>query len=197
MRLGGTRGRVAPLSMTRGGLNLMWCSCFVLASALASAPVFAAQAPPPHQGEYVPGEHDHQDYVPGEHRLEGELIAPCCWNQTLDIHDSPIASEMRAEIRKRLRAGESIDQVRAVMVERYGSKILAVQPNSPLRGFAIGLTLMLGAAGALAVFKLRKWRAQSELTPKAPPEAPSTPAAEAKNTALDARLDSELKQFEG
>ncbi len=191
MRLRGTRGRVAPLSMIRGGLNSIWCSCFVIASALASAPVLA------HQADHTSQQVDHQEYVPGEHRLEGELIAPCCWTQTLDIHDSPIASEMRAEIRKRLSAGESIDQVRAVMVERYGSKILAVQPNSPLRGFAVGLTLLLGAGGGLALFKLRKWRAQSESTPKAPLEAPNTPAAEAKNSALDERLDSELKQFEG
>jgi len=32
-------------------------------------------------------------------------------------------------------------------VERYGPKILAVQPNSPLKGVFIGLSVVMGGAG--------------------------------------------------
>ncbi|HMJ15590.1 MAG TPA: hypothetical protein VK524_29440, partial [Polyangiaceae bacterium] len=46
-------------------------------------------------------------FVPGADRLEGRIRAPCCWNQTLDIHSSEIASALKREIRTRLRKGES------------------------------------------------------------------------------------------
>src|SRR3954469_16801607 len=65
---------------------------------------------------------DMDAYVEGAARLEGRIMAPCCWMQTIDIHGSPIAEELRSEIRKRLRAGESPDAIEASFVQRYGEK---------------------------------------------------------------------------
>src|ERR1700710_967608 len=81
---------------------------------------------------------DIQGNVPGASAIEGRLMAPCCWTQTIDIHDSEIALSMRHEIRRRLRNGESADAIQASFVERYGPKILAVQPNSQLKNVFIG-----------------------------------------------------------
>src|ERR1700690_4185349 len=70
--------------------------------------------------------------VPGAERLEGRLLAPCCWAQTLDIHGSDIATSLRREIRTRLKAGESADAIEASLVARYGEKMRAVPDRVPL-----------------------------------------------------------------
>src|SRR5215216_4728830 len=80
---------------------------------------------PEHVAATEAGE-DLQSYVPGASRLEGRIMAPCCWNQTIDIHGSEPAYELRREIRKRLKAGESADTIEASFVKRFGPKILAV-----------------------------------------------------------------------
>src|SRR5689334_3223104 len=66
-----------------------------------------------------------QGYVPGASALEGRIIAPCCWTQTIDIHGSELSNDLRREIRKRLRAGEGADAIEASLVARFGPKILA------------------------------------------------------------------------
>lgn len=100
-------------------------------------------------------------YVPGADRLEGRIRAPCCWNQTLDIHSSEVASALKREIRTRLRRGDAADAIEADIVARYGEKILAVPDKSPLKGFAIGLSAAMGLAGVAAAFMLVRWRRRS------------------------------------
>ena len=81
---------------------------------------FAADAEHP---DHVPASEageDLQEYVEGASRLEGRIMAPCCWNQTIDIHGSEPAYELRREIRKRLKAGESADAIEASFVQRCG-----------------------------------------------------------------------------
>ncbi|MDX2052147.1 MAG: cytochrome c-type biogenesis protein CcmH [Polyangiaceae bacterium] len=179
--------------------QFVWCVPWLGASVLASLPAVAGGgepvSPPASAAEQ-------EKYLPGQHRLEGELIAPCCWNQTMDIHNSPIVSDLRREIRRRLTAGESVDAIRSAMVERYGSKILAVQPHSPLRGFAVGLTVLIGLAGVGAGLKLRKWRAAAIARSAEPSPSGASASAETSkdketaNAALDARLDGELRDLE-
>ncbi len=43
--------------------------------------------------------------------VEEHLLAPCCWNQTLDIHESPLATELRSEIRRRVDEGEAAQAI--------------------------------------------------------------------------------------
>ena len=130
------------------------------------------------------------EHVPGAAALEGKIIAPCCWNQTIDIHGSEISTELRTEIRRRLKAGESADAIEASLVERYGPKILAVPPGSRLGGAGIVLVLALGIAGGGAFMLLRKWQRRSAAKPGAKP--PSE-----KRDALDDRLDAELANLDG
>src|SRR4051812_36899815 len=104
---------------------------------------------------------DIQGNVPGASAIEGRLMAPCCWTQTIDIHDSEIALSMRHEIRRRLRNGESADAIQASFVERYGPKIMAVQENSQLKNVFIGLSVAMGGAGVAAALMIGRWRKQS------------------------------------
>lgn len=133
---------------------------------------------------------DIQGNVPGASAIEGRLMAPCCWTQTIDIHDSEIALSMRHEIRRRLRNGESAEAIQQSFVERYGPKILAVQENSQLKNVFIGLSVVMGGAGIAAAMMIGRWRKQS---PKASP-APSD-AAPVRDE-WDEKLDAELKQLD-
>jgi cytochrome c-type biogenesis protein CcmH len=132
------------------------------------------------------------EYVPGAARLEGRLLAPCCWIQTLDVHGSELANSLRSEIRRRLRAGESADAIEASMVARYGKRILAVPRDNPLRQLAIALSLAMGAGGIGAVLLMRRWRSRAK---QSGAEGPSVSKPE--RDALDDRLDAELDELRG
>ena len=118
-------------------------------------------------------------------------MAPCCWTQTIDIHDSEIALSMRHEIRRRLRNGESSEAIQASFVERYGPKILAVQPNSQLKNVFIGLSVVMGGAGIAAAMMIGRWRKQSG-SAKAGPGAKNADSDPARDQ-WDEKLDAELK----
>ena len=51
--------------------------------------------------------------APGERALEGRLLAPCCYQGTLDVHESESAAALRMRIRGRLHAGETVEAVEA------------------------------------------------------------------------------------
>jgi cytochrome c-type biogenesis protein CcmH len=170
-------------------------SSLALAGALAFAPALALAdgEHPAHVPANEAGE-DLQSYVAGASRLEGRIMAPCCWNQTIDIHGSEPSYELRREIRRRLKAGESADAIEASFVQRYGNKILAVPDSSPLGGVATLLALAFGGAGVAGYFMLKRWsRAGKSPAQKAKPGA--TAETPAKRDALDERLDRELSEI--
>lgn len=159
------------------------------ATVMSEAPVFA-DTPPAHVD--APPDESFSEYVPGASRLEGRLLSPCCWNenggQTLDVHRSPIANELRREIRTRLKAGESPDSVEADLVRRYGTKILAVPPDNPLPRMgpllAVGLALGFVFAGRTVL----RWRKRAD-------ERPGT-QAKTEPDEWDRKLDAELEEKE-
>jgi cytochrome c-type biogenesis protein CcmH len=133
------------------------------------------------------------EYVPGASRLEGRLLAPCCWDssrQTLDIHGSPIANELRREIRRRLKAGETPDSVEADLVKRYTTKILAAPPDSPIAHLGTLLSFGLVGAGGLAAVLVARWRRRS------PEQKAAGSDAATSRDEWDERLDDELREPE-
>ncbi len=149
-----------------------------------AGPALAAPAP----GERpAPADQDDGSYVPGAAALEGRIMAPCCWTQTIDIHGSELANDLRREIRKRLKSGETSDAIEASLIGRYGPRILAVPPGSPLKTIATLLALGMGGAGAAAFAMLKRWRERA-LVPATGP----TPDKGKNDAQLDARLDAEL-----
>ena len=133
-----------------------------------------------------------QGFVPGAERLEGRLLAPCCWNQTIDIHSSEVANALRREIRTRLRNGETPDAIETDIVHRYGAKILAVPPKSPLKTLAIALSAGMGLAGVGAAFMLVRWRRRSLQGAGSTAKKPAARVTN-KRDELDDRLDQELE----
>jgi len=117
-----------------------------LVPSLPSLPSLAAAR------DSLPAEDDGA-FVQGEKSVETRLLAPCCWNGTLDVHESDLARELRKEIRMRLRGGESVDVVEASMVERYGDRVRAAPANEH-----VGVLLGAGALAAIgmAILLLRR-----------------------------------------
>jgi len=167
---------------------------FVTAPALAQSRTTAEP-----QAKHKTARADGSGYVPGAAALEGQIMAPCCWTQTIDIHGSAIADQLKREVRKRLRAGESADSIKADLVRRYGKRILAVPPDSPLKSVAIFMSLAMGLAGIGAVGLLVHWRRRGGEKSRADsgsddPGDPDEPE-DADADELDARIDDELDRL--
>jgi cytochrome c-type biogenesis protein CcmH len=158
----------------------------ILAILLAASTSMAVPGATPHAR--ADGTAELADHVPGAHVLEGRILAPCCWNQTIDIHGSEISNELRREIRQRLAAGESVDAVQASIVTRYGERILAVPPGNPLKQVAVLLSVLFGAAGVGAIYMLRRWRKRAG--------AREPQAGTARRDELDDRIDAELERLD-
>jgi cytochrome c-type biogenesis protein CcmH len=133
-------------------------------------------------------------YVEGAQALETRLMAPCCWQQTLDIHTSEIAQDLKKEIRSRLQAGESSDAIEASIVARYGEKVRAVPKGSPLGKTASLLLISMAFAGAGAVWLLVRWRRRSAVA--AIVEKDQAEAAdESTRDRYDQQIDAELERM--
>lgn len=81
------------------------------------------------------------------------LVAPCCFSETLDRHLSPQAEQVRNEVRERLAAGSTEDEVVEALVAKYGERLLAAPRPT---GFGIiaylvpPIFLLLGTASVVA-----------------------------------------------
>lgn len=116
-------------------------------------------------------------------RVADQLRCPVCRSQSVLESSSTLAREMKAEIRRRLAAGESPEEVKAYFVSRYGEWILLRPPAEGLNLMVYVLPPLLLVGGGLLVWALlRRW------SPRAParagtdgdrgrPDRPSPPAA--------------------
>jgi cytochrome c-type biogenesis protein CcmH len=163
----------------------------VVLFALLALVALPSRADEKHAAPVSSGSDDLRSFVPGAAALEGKILAPCCWNQTVDIHGSEISNQIRHEIRSRLRAGESPDTITASFVSRYGTKILAMREDSSLPSIALTVLIVIGSAGVAGVFMLKRWRAAS-----ASGKPSKSKRDEASNDRLDARLDAELRALD-
>ncbi|HEX6275146.1 MAG TPA: cytochrome c-type biogenesis protein CcmH [Polyangiaceae bacterium] len=155
-------------------------------------PGFAGAADPHAAPAVSAGKHEFRTFVPGAAALEGKILAPCCWNQTVDIHGSELSNQIRREIRSRLRAGETADVIQASFVQRYGTKIIAMEADSPLANIALTTLVAIGAVGIAGLFMLKRWRAAGV----ASRPSGKTKRDDATNDRLDARLDAELRALD-
>ena len=88
--------------------------------------------------------------------LMGELRCLTCQNQSIADSNAGQAQAMRVEVRDRIAAGDSPDEVRAFFVERYGDWVSFVPPareDTALLWAAPLMFLMLGALLVARRFK--------------------------------------------
>ena len=95
------------------------------------------------------------------HALTQELRCVVCQNESLADSTAPLALDLKREIRARMDAGQSDEQIRAFLVERYGD---FVNYRPPLKSATyllwLGPLLFLGV-GLWAVQRQGRRRAQA------------------------------------
>jgi len=91
--------------------------------------------------------------------LAEEIQCPECDGVSVAQSLAPTSRAIVRDLRRRVAAGESDDDIRAAYVERYGESILLNPEGDGLGLLVWGLpvTLVLAGAGAL-VFASRRWR---------------------------------------
>lgn len=109
--------------------------------------------------------------------LSRELRCVVCQNQTIDDSDAPLAADLRAILRERLTAGDTDEQAKAYLVQRYGDFVLLTPPINPATLFLWFGPALLLLGGAFGVW--RYWRGRSVAAP-----APLDPEEQARLKAL-------------
>ncbi|MDP4604422.1 MAG: cytochrome c-type biogenesis protein CcmH [Solirubrobacteraceae bacterium] len=90
--------------------------------------------------------------------IENEVMCDTC-NVPLNIAEAPRADQLRREINKLIARGQSKEQIKATLSERYGPAILALPPASgfSLTAYLVPLAVAIGLL-LLGIVLLRRWR---------------------------------------
>ena len=91
--------------------------------------------------------------------LSADLRCLVCQNQSIDDSHAPLARDLRLLVRERLKAGDTDEQVRDFLVQRYGDFILLKPPlriGTILLWGAPLLVLALGGLGLAAAARRRR-----------------------------------------
>lgn len=91
-----------------------------------------------------------------------------CQNQSIDDSAAPLARDLRLIVREHLAAGDSDDQIRAYLVQRYGDFVLLKPPFEPATLLLWGTPALVVLLGGLAL--LRRRRPADGLRPLSPDE---------------------------
>ncbi len=93
--------------------------------------------------------------------LATELRCPDCEGLSVFDSSTSTARAIRTDIRRRIEAGASDEEIRQSYVDRYGESILLNPEGEGLGVLVWGLpVLVLLVAGAGLALALRRWRAQ-------------------------------------
>lgn len=94
--------------------------------------------------------------------IAGELRCLVCQNETLAASQAPLAVDLRGQIRTKLAAGQSPEQVVGFMVERYGDFVLYRPPFKASTALLwAGPFALLVVAAVVLVRTIRRRRAAS------------------------------------
>lgn len=88
-----------------------------------------------------------------------DLRCLVCQNQSIDDSDAPLAHDLRVLLRQRLSAGDSNEQARQYLVDRYGDYVLLKPPfkkTTLVLWLGPPVLLLAGAAAAFAVYRQRR-----------------------------------------
>ena len=82
--------------------------------------------------------------------LSAELRCVVCQNQSIDDSNAPLARDLRILLRERLVAGDTDEEVKQFLVERYGTFVL-LKPPFDWSTLLLWLTPLIVLVGAGAV----------------------------------------------
>jgi cytochrome c-type biogenesis protein CcmH len=123
-------------------------------------------------------------------KLEDRLMAPCCYSQTIRVHMSTEAAQMRDEVTSMVLAGKSETEIVNYYRAKYGETILVV-PDGMAGRFVYGtpICVFVLASGLLVVGIVKVTRSFSF-----PRLERSAIAANAVNEGLIARIREDLRE---
>jgi cytochrome c-type biogenesis protein CcmH len=126
---------------------------------------------------------------PTEAQLEAELVCTTC-HEPLAESSSPLAQQMRREIRQKIAAGWTKDQIESLFVAQLGPEVLAVprRHGFDLLAWLLPFAAIVFGAGAVGV-GARAWLERRD--------EPDAVAVEPLSPELDRLVDEELARFEG
>lgn len=101
---------------------------------MSAAPVLAQSALPP--APYAYRQIDDAQQEAKARALMGELRCLVCQGQSIADSDAPLAGDMRSQVRERIMAGETPDQIRDWLIARYGNWVTY---DPPLKADTIAL----------------------------------------------------------
>lgn len=133
--------------------------------------------------------------------IEHSVVAPCCWNMTVDQHDSPASHKVRDQIATMLSQGKTKQEILDYLSSpaQYGERILATPSQKTLLGksayWLIPIAMLFGLL--VAVMTIRRLSHQGKPVKKAaPPQPKSDQAQSGQKSSWDARVEEELKELD-
>lgn len=100
--------------------------------------------------------------------VAGELRCLVCQNQTIADSNAPLAVDLRRQVREMLKRGDSEQQIRDYMTQRYGDFVLyrpPVQGSTALLWFGPAVLLIGGLAGLVWLLRRRARLAPDRFEP--------------------------------
>ncbi|HTQ59284.1 MAG TPA: cytochrome c-type biogenesis protein CcmH [Candidatus Solibacter sp.] len=112
-------------------------------------------------------------------KVEDSLLAPCCYTQSIAVHTSPVAAQMRQEVAEMVASGKSEAEIIGHYKALYGERILIIPDGSAgVVLFVLPVAVFLVSLGILLLF-LRKMRGKCTASPPGPALAEFDPAWDA------------------
>jgi len=126
--------------------------------------------------------------------IDAMLVAPCCFSQQVSVHQSDAATEVRRDVRARLAAGQTRQQILDAYVAQYGKRILAEPPAVGFDAalYVVPIVLFLASAGLVVVI-VRRFASRAPEPISASANGMTTTATSPEE---NARLDDELRDLD-
>lgn len=84
-------------------------------------------------------------------RIEERLLAPCCYTQSIAVHGSEIARQMRTEVAEMVAEGRTEEEIVDHYKSLYGNRILIV-PDGVTAKILFSLPVVTSALASLVLF---------------------------------------------
>ncbi|MGH7457243.1 MAG: cytochrome c-type biogenesis protein, partial [bacterium] len=119
--------------------------------------------------------------------ITSQLMAPCCWSMTADMHGSEAAQNIRAQVREALAQGHAEEKILNAFIAMYGERILAKPTREGFNLLGWILPAVALTVGGLVLWRFLRRHAKIEIKP--------LPASDSNDPYVQ-RLEQELKEFD-
>ena len=85
-----------------------------------------------------------------------EVRCLVCQGQTIHESNAELAEDLKKLIREKISQGETDQQIKVYLVERYGDWILMTQPFNSLTYILVSLPFLIMLIGAIAIYRQKR-----------------------------------------